>query len=67
MTNPNEWKLAEKITAQQELEEDIRDSRFQLEHTKYEISNLKDTIIEECRNSLEEKQQEIENLRENQK
>ena len=59
-----ESKLAEKITAQQELESEIKDSKFQLDYTKFEINNIKDAIISEYETSLEEKQQEIEDLKE---
>ncbi len=55
-------KLAEKITAQQELESEIKGAKFQLDYTKFEISNIKDAIISEYENALEEKQQQIEDL-----
>jgi len=65
--NPLQQKLGEKITSQQELESEIKDSNFQLDYTKYEINSLKDAIITEYEKSLEEKQQKIENLEEAQK
>ena len=59
-----EGKLADKIITQQELEAEIKNSKFQLDYTKYEIDNLKDAIIEENEKSLEDQRQEIENLKE---
>ena len=65
---PNlEQKLAEKITARQELEKELYDVEYRLDITQYEINNLKDEIISEYENTLEEKQQQIEDLQESQK
>lgn len=56
--------LAEKITIQQELEAEIKDSEFQLAYTKYEINNLKDAIMTEYEKTIQEKLEEIEDLKE---
>lgn len=59
MTNFYDQILAEKITTKQELEEEIKDVKFRLDYTKFEINNIKDDMIEEYENSLEEKLQEL--------
>lgn len=66
-TTQLETELGSKISDQSDIESEIVDANTRLEYTKYEINNLKDAIIEECNNSLEEKQQVIENLKEAQK
>ena len=64
MLDSLENKLGEKITSQQELESEIRDTKIRLDYTRYEINNLKDAIITEYEKSLEKKQQEIDELKE---
>ena len=62
--NSLEMKLATKISTQQDLEDEIKDAQFRLEYTKYEISSIKDAIISEYEERIEEKLQQIEELQE---
>ena len=59
-----EIQLAEKITARQELESELEDTAYRLDHVKYEINQIKDKMISEYEYRLEEKLQQIEDLQE---
>jgi len=59
---PLELKLAEKITTMQEVEREIKDAGIRLDFTKYEIDNLKDEIIQEFVDRLDDKRRCIEEL-----
>lgn len=60
----SEFRLADKVTEKQELEEDLDETKARLNYTIFEINELKDAVVEEYREMLEEKQQEIEDLKE---
>ncbi len=62
--NSLDLRLAAKITKQQELEDEIRGAKFELEYTKFEIGNIKDKIIYELENQIEETRQQVEDLQE---
>lgn len=59
----SEEELGQKYIIQQELEDEIEDAKFRLDITNYDIGNLKDAIITEYKEVLEEKQELIDNLK----
>lgn len=62
----SEFRLADKVTEQQHLEAELDEVKTRLDYATFEINELKDAVIEEYRNSLQEKMQENEDLKETQ-
>ncbi len=58
-----EIELGKKIDEQHKIEQQIKDAEFSLSYKKYEIDNLRDEMIAEYQDQIEDRDVQIEGLR----